>query len=29
MNSNQIFDYSNNFLNEIKEDLIRLKIKKL
>ena len=29
MKSNQIFDYSNNFLNEIKDDLIRLKIKKL
>ena len=29
MNSDQIFDYSNNFLNEIKEDLIELKIKKL
>ena len=29
MNSDQIFDYSNNFLDEIKEDLINLKIKKL
>ena len=29
MNSDQIFDYSDNFLNEIQEDLIELKIKKL
>ena len=29
MNSDQIFDYSDNFLNEIQEDLIKLKIKKL
>ncbi len=29
MNSNQIFDYSNSFLDEIKEEIITLKIKKL
>ena len=29
MNSDQIFDYSDNFLKEIQEDLIELKIKKL
>ena len=29
MNSSRIFDYSDNFLNEIKENLIELKIKKL
>ena len=29
MNSDQIFDYSDNFLNEIQENLIELKIKKL
>ena len=29
MKSDQIFDYSDNFLNEIQEDLIKLKIKKL
>ena len=29
MNSGQIFDYSDNFLNEIKENLIELKINKL
>ena len=28
MNSDQIFEYSNNFLNEINEDLIELRIKK-
>ena len=28
MNSDQIFDYSNNFLNEIIDDLIKLKKKK-
>ena len=28
MNSNQIFDYSNSFLDEIKEEIITLKIKK-
>ena len=28
MNSETIFDYSNSFLNEIIDDLIRLKIKK-
>ena len=28
MNSDTIFDYSNSFLNEIIDDLIRLKIKK-
>ena len=28
MNSSKIFEYSNNFLNEIIEDLIKLKIKK-
>ncbi len=29
MNSDQIFDYSNNFLEEIKDDLINLKQKKI
>ncbi len=29
MNSGNIFDYSNNFLNEIKKDLIDLKIQKI
>ena len=29
MNSDQIFDYSNGFLNEVKEEIIRLKINKL
>ncbi len=29
MNSNQIFDYSEDFLNEIIEDLLKLKIKKI
>jgi len=29
MNSDQIFEYSNRFLNEIKEDIIKLKINKL
>ena len=29
MNSDQIFDYSNDFLEEIKDDLINLKQKKL
>ena len=29
MNSNQIFDYSNSFLDDIKQEIIQLKIKKL
>ena len=29
MNSDQIFSYSEDFLNEIIDDLIKLKIKKL
>ena len=29
MNSDQIFEYSNDFLNEIIDDLIKLKIQKI